>query len=576
VINTKERVRIPGTKVSIAKQAAFDVGRGAQLWQQANIGRSSPHSGFATRPGELVCACPFPATSLRRDSGALSTTVSQPDATSAWKHEVSLRIAAHQSRRGWSAAKPAAPTPDWSAASSRAAQAAARVAARYAQAPSYRQMQEAEAHAALESSKAAAAALAAAEIQETGAAEPLVVSVPVAEEVQQPQKLEALKAVESAQPAAREWEPAVAMPHPAAPSSLDEWEIECALRHREADLRLLPPSPIPASAPKVAEVPGIQGEMGSNRSTGAKALIDHAAYSARLKSCPDASGDLERSFFGASLTPSAEGAPRRAEAPAQSLAVARPSEERWEWQAVSREPWGSEEIEPVEPDLPIHANLIEFPRELVATRKMRPRLAEGPYAVQRTEMQLSIFEVDPGAISTDPDPVCAEPVAAWSEPDWSDIKLEPQLREEAEPEEMPATQPVVQLAPVGRRLMAALVDGVLIGVLLAGPAVMAAHRMGHPSAKVLMLGAVVAFLLGGLLYEALFLILAGATPGMRCACVSLCTFDGQIPTRAQLKSRLGALLLSLVPMGLGAAWALFDDDRLCWHDRLSRTYPRMY
>jgi uncharacterized RDD family membrane protein YckC len=172
--------------------------------------------------------------------------------------------------------------------------------------------------------------------------------------------------------------------------------------------------------------------------------------------------------------------------------------------------------------------------------------------------------------------VCAEPVAAWSEPDWSDIKLEPQLREEAEPEEMPATQPVVQLAPVGRRLMAALVDGVLIGVLLAGPAVMAAHRMGHPSAKVLMLGAVVAFLLGGLLYEALFLILAGATPGMRCACISLCTFDGQIPTRAQLKSRLGALLLSLVPMGLGAAWALFDDDRLCWHDRLSRTYPRMY
>jgi len=25
---------------------------------------------------------------------------------------------------------------------------------------------------------------------------------------------------------------------------------------------------------------------------------------------------------------------------------------------------------------------------------------------------------------------------------------------------------------------------------------------------------------------------------------------------------------------LGVAWALFDEDHLCWHDRLSRTYLR--
>jgi uncharacterized RDD family membrane protein YckC len=507
----------------------------------------------------------------------LSTTVSQPNATSAWKHEVSLRIAAHQSRRGWSAAKPAAPATDWSAASSRAAQAAARVAARYAQAPSYSQMLAAEAHAATESSKESSAAIAAAEIRETAAAAPLVVSEPVAEAVQRPRELGVLKAVESMPTAARDWEPAVAVLHLAAPSSLDEWENECAHKHGEPDLRLLPLEPIPALVTKAGEVPGVQSAIASNRPAGAKALVDHEAHLARLKSCPDASGDLGASFSANGFALAGDAAPRRAEAPAQSLAVARPSEERWEWQALGDEPWGSEEIKPVEPDLPIHANLIEFPRELVATRKMRPRLAEGPYAIQRTEMQLSIFEVDPGAISTDPEPVFAEPAAAWAATDWSDIKLEPQLHEVAEPEEMQAAQPVVQLAPLGRRLMASLVDGVLIGGILAGPVLMAAHRMGHPpAAKILMLSAVVVFLVGGLLYEALFLILAGATPGMRCACVSLCTFDGQIPTRAQLKSRLGALLLSLVPMGLGAAWALFDDDHLCWHDRLSRTYPRVY
>jgi hypothetical protein len=37
---------------------------------------------------------------------------------------------------------------------------------------------------------------------------------------------------------------------------------------------------------------------------------------------------------------------------------------------------------------------------------------------------------------------------------------------------------------------------------------------------------------------------------------------------------LGALLLSVLPLGLGVAWALFDDDHLCWHDRLSKTYLR--
>jgi hypothetical protein len=61
---------------------------------------------------------------------------------------------------------------------------------------------------------------------------------------------------------------------------------------------------------------------------------------------------------------------------------------------------------------------------------------------------------------------------------------------------------------------------------------------------------------------------------MKYAGISLCTFDDEIPTRAQRRNRLGALLLSLLPMGLGVVWSLFDEERLCWHDRLSRTYLR--
>ena len=49
---------------------------------------------------------------------------------------------------------------------------------------------------------------------------------------------------------------------------------------------------------------------------------------------------------------------------------------------------------------PIPANLIEFPREIIATRRMRPRLGDGPG--EADPQQLSIFEVDPNTVSTDP------------------------------------------------------------------------------------------------------------------------------------------------------------------------------
>jgi hypothetical protein len=32
------------------------------------------------------------------------------------------------------------------------------------------------------------------------------------------------------------------------------------------------------------------------------------------------------------------------------------------------------------------------------------------------------------------------------------------------------------------------------------------------------------------------------------------------------------MLFSLVSMGLGFAWALVDEDCLCWHDRMTRTF----
>ncbi len=243
--------------------------------------------------------------------------------------------------------------------------------------------------------------------------------------------------------------------------------------------------------------------------------------------------------------------------------------------ALLEELWDGESLEPQEAAQPIPANVIVFPREVVAARKRRPRRAEGPFAVEGIEKQLTIFEVVPGAFTDAIESPGAAAAQTWPEPDWAGIQLEAQSRREPEPEAPPAPRVAPELASIRRRLLAALADGALIAAVGLGSALVVVAGAGHlPPPRILGLTTAAALLLAGMIYQALFLTLAEATPGMRCANLSLCTFDGRIPTAVELRSRLGALLLSVVPLGLGIAWALFDDDHLCWHDRLSRTYLR--
>ena len=135
----------------------------------------------------------------------------------------------------------------------------------------------------------------------------------------------------------------------------------------------------------------------------------------------------------------------------------------------------------------------------------------------------------------------------------------------------------MDLAPLNLRLMAAMVNGALIvGAFLAAAMVAAVNLNELPPLREIEVGGAVALLVVGALYQALFAFLAKGTPGARYAYISLCTFDGQSPTRTQRCGRLLALLLSLLPVGLGIVWAIFDEDRLTWHDRLSRTYLRRF
>jgi len=234
-----------------------------------------------------------------------------------------------------------------------------------------------------------------------------------------------------------------------------------------------------------------------------------------------------------------------------------------------------EALRPVEPAQPIHANLIAFPRELVATRKVRPRLIEGPLAAgDDGEGQLSIFEVEPDTISTEPAPAVRLTVEML--PDWSAIHLDNLPADEFASETAAPTAALpLYPAPFALRLISAAIDGTmvlasfLIGLALAASAI---KPLAHGPWAVV--GAAALLFAVGIAYQAIFFTLSDATPGMKYAGISLCTFDEQVPTRTQLRRRLGALLVSLLPVGLGLIWVLFDENHLSWHDRLSRTYQR--
>jgi len=63
----------------------------------------------------------------------------------------------------------------------------------------------------------------------------------------------------------------------------------------------------------------------------------------------------------------------------------------------------------------------------------------------------------------------------------------------------------------------------------------------------------------------------GQTLGMASWRLKVEREDGARLTWVDTVKRLGAAVLSWLPLGLGYFWILVDRDRRAWHDRLSRT-----
>jgi uncharacterized RDD family membrane protein YckC len=456
--------------------------------------------------------------------------LSTPSIQPAWKQEVNQRLAAHKIRKGTVGAtnhNPQAPKPD----SSRAAEAAARVAARYAKAPSYTQMQAEEAPVAVRAAETA---------MQVAVESPTVAESALAElhAASAEQPMRGLAVVEGI------------IMRPA--------QVEVEERAPEPEVRRVEDS--------VAN-----GSKASGAETGPAASATVAPPEANSVITHNGSNGTS---FNLRWEP---------DLPARALRMSAPVQEGFE---PAAEDWWT----PARVSATLHsepnqvdgeqsqANLIEFPREVVATRKMRPRLAETVAGLAAEgEAQLSIFEVDPGTISTQPmaETLPGTSTAAWSGPVWSGMELDAHpAREEIQRTEASSKKGPF-LAPLGLRLMAIAVDAALVLATFFAAAMWIETKMANlPGPKAAELLVVAGLVLAGFAYHALFFTLFGTTPGIHYAGIGLCTFGNGVPTRRQLLRRLYAMAVSLLPVGLGMVWSVFDEDHMSWHDRLSETYLR--
>ncbi|HLK31796.1 MAG TPA: RDD family protein [Terriglobales bacterium] len=206
-----------------------------------------------------------------------------------------------------------------------------------------------------------------------------------------------------------------------------------------------------------------------------------------------------------------------------------------------------EPIEDTQLDLAETTNVIEFPRPLIPPPARPDELAEPVLDLPRI---LDAPETVPKQV----------PLGGIT------------LDEEEGPERSELELPL-QVAPLGKRVLAAALDGLLVSAATLMFALIANKVAALlPSAHVLLSLGVALPATFWAVFQYIFLVYAGATPGMRVIGLRLSCFDDSVPDRSTRRWRALAMALSAVSLGLGFLWCLLDEDTLCWHDRITRTY----
>ncbi len=132
---------------------------------------------------------------------------------------------------------------------------------------------------------------------------------------------------------------------------------------------------------------------------------------------------------------------------------------------------------------------------------------------------------------------------------------------------------LVPVAGLRRRAMAWSIDvGFLVACWAMFLGLLAVLGVELADNRIAMAISLAIFFLLYVQYFGLFTAFGGVTPGMRIARLRVVSFDGNPPTPKQLLWRGFGYLVAGGAALLGFLWALWDEDHLCWQDRVSQTY----
>lgn len=146
-------------------------------------------------------------------------------------------------------------------------------------------------------------------------------------------------------------------------------------------------------------------------------------------------------------------------------------------------------------------------------------------------------------------------------------------KQEREPERRPGIDMPLQCARLGYRWLAVVLDAAV--VLLAGGIFGTFYYQiagAQPTVRqvmVLTMGALPFFWFA---YQYLLIVYSGTTLGLRAMKLQLQCFDGSTTHRRLRRWRVLGSVLSAVSLGMGYAWQFLDEDALCWHERVTKTY----
>jgi uncharacterized RDD family membrane protein YckC len=222
---------------------------------------------------------------------------------------------------------------------------------------------------------------------------------------------------------------------------------------------------------------------------------------------------------------------------ASNAALEQPGEE---FDAVLRAGEQLQENIPALDSIPLHgrSEILEFPGEAANLDREEDRL---PAEARRRR------RLDPAAMSI--------------------------VMESSSPDESEPTPVSVSVAPLRRRFLAGVVDGLMVLFALACFVAIfwwvVGERLHWGTVDLGVLGFVASFFV--LSYLALFGCLASATVGQQAMGLVLRNLEGGAPTRAQAFWRAFGYLVSLSALMLGFVWALVDSEGLTWHDHISGT-----